>query len=49
MLLSVSTRLRMQREVGVAASGVGLLNGQAPKRCTIDLVVGGFTVNTAGV
>jgi hypothetical protein len=36
-----NTRLRMERGVGVAGNGVGLLSDQATKQDSIDLEEGG--------
>jgi hypothetical protein len=44
-----NTRLRMQRGVGVAGNGVGLLNGQTTKRDSIAAVEGVEVVYKAGV
>jgi hypothetical protein len=39
-----NTRFRMQRGVGVAGNGVGLLNGQTSKSDSIDSPEGGGVV-----
>jgi hypothetical protein len=46
-----NTRLRMERGVGVAGNGVGLLNGKTTKQESIALVEGveGGVVYKAGV
>jgi hypothetical protein len=44
-----NTRLRMQKEVGVAGNGGDVLNGQTTKQDSVASGVGElFTVNTAG-